>query len=161
MNIIGPYELTDYRSAPKSKGIYIIGSKFDAQKPIIKSFHEGPYSKWCPINFVPRYAGISESKSSGMRGRLSCHARSKGSKRVTELIKSGEMLWYICIEGEDKLRYEAVFLCLKGGEQFDCNIRNENFRSGKREHQKVRNAMTSSERDFIDSLDMGEHGNGM
>ena len=47
------------------------------------------------------------------------------------------------------------------GQTFDCNIRSENTRSGKREHQKVRNAMTPRERDFIDGLDMGEHGNGM
>ena len=161
MNIVGPYELSDYRSSPKSKGIYVIGSKFDASKPMANIFHEDSYFYWCPINFIPRYVGISESKYSGMRARLSCHARSKGSKKIAELLKSQEPLWYICIEGEDKVRLEASFLCLKGGEQFDCNIRSENKRSGKREYQKIRNSMTSTDKAFLDGLDMGPHCNGM
>ena len=161
MNIIGPYELSDYRSSPKSKGIYVIGSKCDALKPMSRLFVEDSYFFWCPVNFKPRYVGVSESERSGIRARLSSHARSKGNKRITVLLKSEEPLWYICIEGEDKVRLEALFLCLKGGNQFDCNIRSENNRSGKREYQKVRNSMTSADKASLDGLDMGPHGNGM
>lgn len=161
MNIIGPYELSDYKSAPKSKGLYVIGSKCNELKPMTKSFYEDPYFSWCPVNFKPRYVGVSESERSGVRARLSSHARSKGNKRIAALLESKEPLWYICIEGEDKVILEAIFLCLKGGAQFDCNIRSENKRSAKREYQKVRNSMTSAEKAFLDGLDMGPHGNGM
>ncbi len=161
MNIIGPYELSDYKSSPRSKGIYVIGSKSDKLKPMSGLFDDDPYFFWCPVNFKPRYVGVSESERSGIRGRLSSHARSKGSKRIAGILKSKEPLWYICIEGEDKVRLEALFLCLKGGNQFDCNIRSENKRSGKREYQKVRSSMTSADKTFLDGLDMGPHGNGM
>lgn len=161
MDINGPHELSDYRKAPRSKGIYVIGSRFDLSIPLCAKFLDDPYFRWCPENFVPRYVGISESKSSGMRGRLSSHARSKGNTGVARLIDSREELWFVCIEGAKRIELEAMFLCLKGGNQFDCNVRDENMRSGKRRYRAYRAEMTPSERDFYDHLDMGPHGNGM
>jgi hypothetical protein len=161
MKIIGPYQLTDNAKPPRTQGLYIIGSVFDETKPIQAVFYDDPYSEWCPVNFSPRYAGISLSRSSGIRGRLSSHARKKGNKKIASLIEQKIELWFVCLEGENKAIWEAILLCLKTPTQFDCNVRGENERSSAREHRKIRDAMSPQEREFYDHLDMGPHGNGM
>lgn len=113
MDIIGPHKLCEYRKAPRSMGIYVIGSRTDPCSPMGVKLTDAPYISWCPENFLPRYVGISESKSSGIRGRLSSHARSKGNKGVAKLIESGVELWFVCIEGAGNIEFEAVFCALK------------------------------------------------
>lgn len=157
----GPVDLREYKCAPRSKGLYVIGTKFDPCKPMLPEFEDDPYLYWCPLNFQARYVGISLSNGSGIRGRLSKHARSKGNKGIGDLIRSGNSLWFLYIEGEDTAKLESTFLLLRQKGHLDCNVRPEITRNALREHRGIRNGMTPAARDFYDDLDMGPHGNGM
>jgi hypothetical protein len=161
MTYSDPQLLTDYKFAPRGAGLYVIGATHDPGQPVISAKDQDPYLWNFPENLTLEYVGMSVSSGSGVRGRLSCHARGKGSKGVAELIRQGKTLWFVTVMGRPFAEYEVVLLCLQAPGQFAQNQRGEFERSAARQYRAIRAAMTQHQRDFYDNLDMGEHGNGM
>lgn len=149
-----PQPLTAHKTALRQKGLYIIGGKQNPKLLVTPATDEDDYfgRNW-PNNFKPYYIGISESLSSGVRGRLSRHSRQRGSIKISQRIRDKEPLFFIASYGNDLEAYEALFLCLKTDVQFSDNIRSEIERSSKREFEKVRAKMSQYERDYYDNLD--------
>jgi hypothetical protein len=149
-----PEKLSAYRSTFRKPGIYIIGGVRDSMLEITGSGEDNPYLKknW-PNNFIPYYVGISESRNTGVRGRLRAHRRGKGSKGIARRLVAGEQLYFIAAHGEDFVSYEPLFLCLKTTGQFNDNVRPEIDRDAKRRFKKARASMSQYERDYYDGLD--------
>jgi len=156
-----PLRLSEYRQSPRGQGIYIIGRPGDPDRPIEVSKGYDPYMGRWPENLFPLYVGISESMGRGVRSRLSLHARKKGNRCIAQHIDKGTSLWFVTISSTGMANFEALYLCLQSGEQFECNVRSELERSAKRLRTEVRADLTQSELDYYDNLDMGEHGEGM
>ena len=153
--------LKDYRNAPCGPGLYIIGVRIDAAKPVELATENNPYLGNYPENLTLEYVGNSLSKGYGVRGRLSSHARKKGCKGVAEMLELDKPLWFAAARGPDYPEFEALLLILRSENQFALNTREETERSVARQRRAIRSAMSQSERDFCDRLDMGEHGEGM
>lgn len=155
-----PKTLNQYKQELRRPGLYVIGRGRDSKLPPSPSHKSDPYllGNW-PTNFQPEYVGISESNAPGVRGRLSCHARSKGSKHVAQLLREGVHLYYIAIYGAEATDFEPLFIGLKMTNQFEGNIRAEHDRAAKKRHDKIRSEMTQFERDYYDNLDV--EGDGM
>ncbi len=149
-----PQPLTAYHTAFRQKGIYIIGGRYNPNLSVTPGLGDDDYwgRNW-PNNFKPYYVGISESLSSGVRGRLSRHSRKRGNMKISQRIRNNEPLFFIAAYGNDLAAYEALFLCLKTDVQFSDNIRSEIERGTKREYERVRANMTQYERDYYDNLD--------
>jgi len=154
-----PELLKNYKLALRSPGIYIIGAPRDSSVAMEGCGEDDPYLffNW-PDNLIPYYVGLSESKKSGVKSRLSAHARGKGSKAIAQRIKNSENLYYICIYGDDTDHLEAGMLCLKAANQFSDNVRDENSRNSSRQTRKIRSAMTKEELDYYDNLDYDGRG---
>ncbi|MBH1531213.1 hypothetical protein I5T99_19330 [Stenotrophomonas maltophilia] len=148
-----------YRNTLRKAGVYIIGGATDQNFQVVGSGEIDPYLfiNW-PINFIPYYIGISETKRIGVRGRLSSHRRCKGSKEIARRVRSNERLYFICAYGDDLAKYESLFLCLKATGQFEDNVRNEIDRDSKRRYKKIRSEMTQFQRELYDSLDYDGRG---
>ncbi|HFS0785410.1 TPA: hypothetical protein ACHYZ9_004445 [Pseudomonas aeruginosa] len=134
-----PLELKEYLKAPRDTGCYIIGEKFESEKPVVRNDIPDDYLPLgFPDNFRPIYVGISESKKSGMRSRLSCHSRKKGNKVIKKYIEEGKELYFIYFTGEYMAyQLEAMMECLRAVDnpialQFEANIRSEFTRSAYR-----------------------------
>jgi hypothetical protein len=155
-----PKSLSQYKQGLRLPGLYVIGRSRDSKSPPSPSHQSDPYllENW-PINFQPEYVGISEAKAPGVRGRLSCHARYKGSKHVAQLLKDGVDLYFIAIYGAEATGFEALFIALKMPHQFEGNKRAEHDRAAKKRYDKIRSEMTQYERDYYDNLDV--EGDGM
>jgi hypothetical protein len=153
-----PQELQNYKNAVRGPGLYVIGKPKDGRPSGSGKKSAYLLNNW-PDNFVPEYVGISESMGSGVRGRLSEHARSKGSKHVKKLLAAGESLYFITINGKDTSEYEAAFLILKTKCQFAGNVRCEINRSAKRRYDAVRAEMSDWEKEYFDHLEI--EGDGM
>ncbi len=161
LNWSDPIKLSCYLKSPHGAGIYAIGQPINLMTAITPCIEYDPYMGRWPNNMQPIYVGISESEGSGVRGRLSCHARQKGNKYIRELLIAGNELWFVTISGKEVIEYEALFLCLKMSGQFDGNIRPEAERSSSRRRNKIRQEMGDDSCAYYDALDMGEHGEGM
>ena len=155
------HRLPAYKNAPRGAGLYIIGAVIDPAEAVALQAKHDAYLWNYPRNLTLEYVGISESKTSGVRGRLSCHARGKGNKGIAALIGQGKPLWFVTVMGRQFIEYESILLALQNATQFAQNQRGEFERSAKRQLREIRAAMTERDRDFYDQLDMGESGEGM
>ncbi len=155
-----PKLLSQYKKELRLPGLYVIGRALDSKSPPSPSQQSDSYllENW-PTNFQPEYVGISEADAPGVRGRLSCHARSKGSKHVARLLSEGIDLYFICIYGAEATVFESLFIALKMTHQFEGNKRAEHDRAAKKRYDKIRSEMTPYERDYYDNLDV--EGDGM
>lgn len=134
-----PLKLKEYLKAPRDTGCYIIGEKINPEEPVVRNDIPDAYLPLgFPDNFRPIYVGISESKNSGMRARLSCHSRKKGNKIIKNYIEDGKELYFICFTGKYMAyQLEAMMECLRSVDnlnalQFEANIRSEFTRSSYR-----------------------------
>lgn len=154
-----PLELSLYRNSCRSPGVYMIGSAIDLDVPVVGSNEEDAYllHNW-PDNFKPHYIGISESRSIGVRGRLSVHKRCKGNKGIAQRVRRGDVLYFVALYGTDIASYEALFLLYKSQGLFEDNVRSELERDLNRRYRRVRAEMTPFERDFYDNLDYDGRG---
>ena len=154
-----PKRLSQYKEELRQPGLYVIGRARDTNSPPAPSNQSDPYllTNW-PDNFQPEYVGISEANQPGVRGRLSCHARSKGSVHVAELLEQGVTLYFIVIYGMEATRLEPLFIALKTTNQFEGNRREEYDRAAKKQYKKIRGEMTPYERDYYDNLDIDGDG---
>lgn len=134
-----PLPLKDYLKSRKDSGIYIIGSARLKLIPPTQSNENNDYLLHnFPNNFRPEYVGISESAKSGIKARLSKHARGKGNKHVAQLIAQRVELYFICIYGNEIVTaYEPLFTALKTSGQFECNVRLEHERNHRKRHEKI------------------------
>ncbi len=155
-----PRPLGEYKQERRMPGLYVIGRSRGLLTPPIPSRQDDPYLlyNW-PTNFQPEYVGISEANAPGVRGRLSCHARSKGSKHIAQLLKEGIALYFIAIYGLEASKLEVLFIALKATGQFEGNKRPEHDRAAKKRYAEIRAAMSDYERDYYDNLDI--EGDGM
>lgn len=156
-----PIILKQYCKAPRGQGVYVIGGPNDPSQAITPCAERDSYLANWPKNFRPYYVGNSFSNGSGIRGRLSSHARQKGNKAIAQRVARGEILQFITISGQSAAELEAMLLCLKSFGQFDGNIRCEIDRSARRQMKRIRDEMGTDQCAYFDSLDMGEHGEGM
>lgn len=139
-----PIELKSYNHAKREPGIYVIGSSRLAGQPPSPSNVDDPYllSNW-PDNFKPEYVGVSESKSAGVRSRLSKHARKRGNKNIAKLVENNIDLYFIAIYGGMIVTIlEPLFIALKSAGQFECNVRLDYSRSQNRAHEKLHEQLT-------------------
>lgn len=67
--------------------------------------------------------------------------RKKGSKKIAELIRAGEQLWFVAASGIDLIEYEVLFMCLQSDSQFFGNVRPEGERSVARQLAAIRASM--------------------
>lgn len=155
-----PKSLSEYKQELQQPGLYVIGRARDPNLLPTPSNQSDPYllHNW-PDNFQPDYVGISEANKPGVKGRLSCHARLKGSTHVAELLNKGVKLYFITIYGIEMTALEPLFIALKATNQFEGNRREENDRAAKKRYNKIRAEMTPYERDYYDNLDI--EGDGM
>ena len=149
-----PELLRDYKKASPLPGLYVIGRFSDSFQYLASSALDDPYlgANW-PNGFIPEYVGISESRTRGVKQRLSCHARTKGSKRIASLLDTGVDLFFIVAYGEEFAKFEPIYIALRMPGQFDCNIRDENIRSSRKQYREIRADMSQFERDFYDRID--------
>lgn len=154
-----PENLSEYRKAKKCPGLYVIGKPRQRGSVPVPTQESDPYLmiNW-PKNFLPVYVGISESSNPGVRGRLSCHARSKGNLHIKELLAASDELYFIAVYGKEFVEYEVLFTALKTGPQFAGNVRLEYDRAAKRMFKNIREEMGDEEYEFYDELDVEEDG---
>lgn len=156
-----PTSLRDYGLAPTGLGLYAIGEPIDETKPVTAcDDYDAYFGRW-PNDLRPVYVGVSESAGRGVRGRLSSHGRKKGNKYVADRLRAGAQMWFMTLSGREIVEYEALLLCLKKSGQFEGNVREEAERSAKRRMKQMRARMGVRSCEFYDSLDLGEHGEGM
>jgi hypothetical protein len=138
-----PLPLSEYRRAPAVVGLYIIGSPFNEATPPTPSGQNDDYLGGnFPNNFRSEYIGISEFPRSGVRGRLSKHARKVGSKCIAELLMRGRKLYFItCPDEVTAASLERVMLCLQGPGQFECNVRKDYLRNPSSVHEEIHRKM--------------------
>ncbi len=127
-----PLKLEDYLLAPKATGCYVVGEKIDHTKPTIRNDTKDAYlPTGFPDNFRPIYIGISESKRSGIRARLSCHYRKKGNKTIKKYIDEGRQLYFVYFLGTFwAYQLESNLDCFRSTDdsknlQFEGNVRSE------------------------------------
>jgi hypothetical protein len=144
-----PKLLEDYLKSKKEPGIYIIGSSKKKGIDPTPSNVDDPYLLGnFPNNFTPIYVGISESIKTGIKGRLSKHARQKGNKHIVQLIDLQVDLYFICIYGDELVTcYEPLFTALKGVGQFEGNFRLEHERNHRKRHEKIHERLTGQKFD--------------
>lgn len=149
-----PIELKDYKSALLGAGLYIVGKPRIKGTSLQGNGESDAYllENW-PDGMLPLYVGISSSNGRGMRGRLSSHARGRGSKFLKEELDKKELLYFIQISGKMAVEYEALFIQLQTKDQFPGNVRNEVDRAARRQFDQIRATMPQSERDYYDNLD--------
>jgi len=149
-----PVELNRYRLALRGAGLYIVGKPRIVGTSLHGNGESDPYllDNW-PDGMVPLYVGISLSHGSGMRKRLSAHARGRGNKFLKDEVGKKERLYFVQIKGESAAEYEALFIQLRTRFQFAGNVRDEIDRAGARHFERVRAKMTQFERDYYDNLD--------
>lgn len=144
-----PQLLKDYLNSKREPGIYIIGSA--KQKGIYPtpSNVDDPYLlRNFPNDFKPIYVGISESSKTGIKGRLSKHARKNGNKKIAQLIEHKVDLYFICIYGDESVTcYEPLFTALKGVSQFEGNVRIEHERNHRKRYEKIHEQLTGQKFD--------------
>lgn len=139
-----PFPIKEYLKAQKSPGIYIIGSARTAGVTPTPSNENNDYLLHnFPNDFKPEYVGISESANTGVKARLSKHARQKGNKHIAQLINQGVELYFIAIYGNELVSmYEPLFTALKASGQFEGNVRLEHERNHGKRHEKIHELMT-------------------
>jgi predicted GIY-YIG superfamily endonuclease len=154
MRWTNPIELKKYKLALRGPGLYMVGKPRVTGTSLRGNGQSDPYllENW-PDGMLPLYVGISLSYGSGMRGRLSAHARGKGSKFLKKELAKKERLYFIQIIGENAAEYEALFIQLQNNFQFAGNIRNEIDRAAKRRYEQRRAKISQFERDYYDNLD--------
>lgn len=130
-----PHLLANYARAPRAPGIYAIGRARDPALPVSPTDEIDPYLRNWPDNLEGLYVGISEDRRAGIRGRLSKHARGRGSRYVAQQIRAGQPLWYIAAAGDQLADYEALFLTLTT--IFVGNVRPEGQRMIRRMYQRI------------------------
>lgn len=91
MNIVWSekHSLKNYKNAPSSSGVYIIGL-FDKS---LEDSDDTFLGENFPNKFIPKYVGISKKS---IRTRLSSHSRKRGNRHVKE---------YINAEGHENLQF--------------------------------------------------------
>lgn len=139
-----PLSLKDYLKAEKSPGLYVIGSATSPGLAPTPSNESNDYLLHnFPENFRPEYVGISESTKTGVKARLSKHARARGSKHIAQLLKQRVDLYFIVIYGNVLVtRFEPLFTALKAQGQFEGNVRLEHLRDHAKRHEQIHEAMT-------------------
>jgi hypothetical protein len=117
--------LNDRKGVPCKPGVYIIGT-FDGTLPATASEDKFMGENF-PDGFHARYFGMSVKPTTGIRGRLTAHARGRGNRQVREHIAAEGIhtLFYIYSECEMAYLAEGVMLRLMGGGLFDWNNRDE------------------------------------
>lgn len=79
----------------------------------------------------------------GIKGRLSKHARKNENKHIAELIDRKVDLYSICIYGDELVTcYEPLFTALKGVGQFEGNVRLEHERNHRKRYEKIHEQLT-------------------
>ncbi len=156
-----PLPLKDYLKSRKDTGIYIIGSaRLRGVTPAPSNENNDYLLHNFPNDFKPEYVGISESAKSGIRARLSKHARGKGNKHVAQLITQRAELYFICIYGNEIIAaYEPLFTALKTNGQFECNVRLEHERNHRKRHEKIYELITGKK--IITNIPWDFEGDGM
>jgi hypothetical protein len=133
-----PKPLSEYRTCPKGQGIYAIGRARDKAMPVAPTPEFDAYMFNWPDNLEPLYVGISENNGEGIRRRVRSHFKGKGNKRVFDLVRNGEELWFVACSGEDVVNYEALFLiAFTPGTGFIANKRSETRNHAKRLNRKI------------------------
>jgi hypothetical protein len=144
-----PIPLKNYKRSMRAPGLYVIGSSSNGLAPSPSNIDD-PYllSNW-PNNFKPEYVGISESQKSGVKSRLSNHARKKGNSNIAKLIEDNTELFFIVIYGNMVVTMlEPLFIALKASGQFECNIRIDYLRSQRKAHEKLHEQMTGKKLEY-------------
>lgn len=141
--------LKDYRLAPRSSGLYVIGSQLVGAPPISQTNDSDPYlGQNFPHHFQRLYVGRSDKS---IRTRLSAHWRGRGNKGVKKHKEIGTPLFFTYLEGKEFAHIE-VFWLISFNPKFSCNVRAETQRSAKERAREIRSQMSRQESDFYDNL---------
>jgi hypothetical protein len=119
--------LNDRTNIPRGRGIYLIGihdaSLTDLGKD--KDYYGANY----PIEFRPRYVGMTMSTTHGIASRIRSHARGRGNKRIKDHIDTHgihSLLYTYSESSESESDFaEVLFLAHRADTFLDWNNKGE------------------------------------